>query len=119
MYQSGKTMKMVQNVIFNKKEVMKDYTSEIIEDWFTMLRDNHVGVQPKATTLLKNVLDRYEIQPRSKDVWKEFMSVKAGEFDAWYQSLTSEQQVEFNLARDRARSMQGPGFINGKELLKG
>ena len=64
-----------------------NYTSEIIEDWFSMLRDNHVGVQPKATTLLKNVLDRYEIQPKDKDVWNEFMSVKAGEFDVWYNGL--------------------------------
>lgn len=119
MYQSGKTMKMVQNVIFNKKEVMKDYTSEIMEDWFTMLQSNHVGVQPKATTLLKNVLDRYDIKPKSKDIWKEFMSVKAGEFDAWYFSLTSEQQTEFNLIRSRAREMTGPGFVNGKDLLKG
>ena len=119
MCQSGKTMKMAQSVIFNKKEKVMNYTSEIIEDWFLLLKSNNVGVQPKATTLLKNVLDRYDIKPRSKDIWKEFMSVQAGEFDAWYFSLTSEQQAEFHLMRSRARDMQGPGFFNGKEILKG
>ena len=47
------------------------------------------------------------------------MSVQAGEFDAWYFSLTSEQQAEFHLMRSRARDTQGPGFFNGKEILKG
>lgn len=98
---------------------MKDFTSEIIEDWFTAMQGNHVGVQPKATTLLKNVLDRYDIKPKEKNVWQEFMSVNAGEFDTWYNNLTSDQQAEFNLARNRMKGSQGPGFINGKNLLKG
>jgi hypothetical protein len=109
---------MEQSVIFNLKEVM-DYTREIIEDWFNALHSNHVGVQPKATTLLKNVLDRYDIKPKEKNVWQEFMTVKAGEFDTWYNNLTSEQQIEFNLMRSRASEMQGPGFVNGKSILKG
>ncbi len=117
MRQSGKIMKMAPNVIFKKK--IMNHTSEIIEDWFLALRSNNVGVQPKATTLLKNILDRYEITPKVINVWNEFLSVDVTEFDTWYTGLTSDQKAEFNLMRDRAKTMQGPGFVNGKELLKG
>lgn len=93
---------------------MKDFTSEIITVWYELLQDNHVGVQPKAATLLKQVLDRYDISVKSKDIWDEFMTVKAGEFDNWYNSLTPDQQAELNTRRQRARTNKDP-----REILKG
>lgn len=95
-------------------------TNEIINDWYELLQDNHVGVQPKAATLLKQVLDRYDIKEKDRDVWGEFMSVRAGDFDHWYKTLTSDQQAELEVRRQKARESYGGGFFNGKrDLLKG
>lgn len=95
-------------------------TNEIINDWYELLQDNHVGVQPKAATLLKQVLDRYDINVRTRDVWDEYMSVRAGDFTAWYSTLTSDQKAELEVRRQKARDSHGSGFFNGKrDLLKG
>jgi hypothetical protein len=95
-----------------------DSTNEIIRDWYELLQDNHVGVQPKAATMLKQILDRYDIKARKRDVWNEFMSVKAGNFDTWYRSLTSDQQAEFEVKRCKSREQSSTGFYNGNQLLK-
>lgn len=95
-------------------------TSEIINDWYELLQDNHVGVQPKAATLLKQVLDRYDINVRTRDIWDEYMSVRAGDFADWYSTLTSDQKAELEVRRQKARDSHGSGFFNGKrDLLKG
>lgn len=100
-----------------------DNTSEIINDWYELMQDNHVGVQPKAATLLKQVLDRYVIEDKQRNVWDEFMTIKAGEFDSWYRSLTSHQQTELNVRRSKAREeYYSTGYYNNpnkKDLLKG
>ena len=95
-------------------------TNEIINDWYELMQSNHVGVQPKAATLLKQVLDRYTIKQKDRDVWNEFISVKAQDFTNWYSSLTSDQQAELEVRRQKARESYGGGFFNGnRDLLKG
>ncbi len=94
-------------------------TNEIINDWYELLQDNHVGVQPKAATLLKQILDRYDIKEIDRDIWNEYMSVKAGDFNEWYSSLTSDQKAELEVRRQKARE-SNLGFFNGKRsVLKG
>jgi len=91
--------------------------STIINDWYDAMANNNISVQPKATTLLSSILSKYNITPAPKrDVWQEFLTLKAGSFDSWYKSLTADELAEWEVKRSMANKKHDPR--EEKQLLK-
>jgi len=92
------------------------FVSAIINEWYDAMGENNISVQPKATTLLNSILMKYQIEAKPKrDVWEDFLNCKAGDFDQWYKSLTSEELAEFEVKRSMAKKNHDP---REKQLLK-
>jgi hypothetical protein len=49
-----------------------------------------------------------------RDLWQEYVNLKAGNFDAWFKLLSHEEKLEFMKLQEEARK----GDAN-KKLLKG
>jgi|TARA_R100001591_G_scaffold106534_1_gene114983 hypothetical protein len=49
-----------------------------------------------------------------RDLWQEYVNLKAGNFDAWFKLLSHEEKLEFGKLQEEARN----GNAN-KKLLKG
>jgi hypothetical protein len=92
------------------------HVSTIINEWYDAMGQNNISVQPKATTLLNSILMNYQIELKPKrDVWKQFLTLKAGDFDAWYKGLTADELAEWEVKRSMASKQHDP---REKQLLK-
>jgi hypothetical protein len=49
-----------------------------------------------------------------RDLWQEYVNLKAGNFDAWFKLLSHDEKLEFMKLQEEARK----GDAN-KKLLKG
>ena len=95
---------------------MEKNINTIIHEWYDRMAENNISVQPKATTLLNSILMKYQIEKKPmRDVWEDFLTLKAGDFDQWYKSLTAEEIAEWEVKRSMAS--KGHNFEK-KQLLK-
>ena len=97
----------------------QDYVAEIMNKWYHAMETNKVSVQPKASTILGTILSEYDISVNKtkRDIWAEAMTVKGGEFPAWYANLSNSEKSEYEKGRKRASELYDPR--NKKQLLKG
>jgi hypothetical protein len=97
----------------------KDYVAEIMDKWYKAMEANKIAVQPKASTILGTILADYTIstEKKARDIWKEAMTIKGGEFPTWYATLSNSEKVEYEQGRQRASELYDPRYR--KQLLKG
>ena len=97
----------------------KDHVADIMDKWYKAMEENKISVQPKASTILGTILADYTIstEPLARDVWKEYLSVNAGEFPSWWASLSPTEKKEWDLRKADAREEWDKR--HNKQLLKG
>jgi len=94
----------------------KDKVSLIMQEWYSEMVKNNISVQPKASTILGTILAKH-LNSGKRDIWKEAMNIKGGEFAGWYASLSNSEKVEYEEGRQKASEKYDPR--NNKQLLKG
>ena len=94
-----------------------DITKEIMNKWYEAMQANNISVQPKAATILGQVLAHYDInqQEKEKDIWSEFLTINGGQFADWYENLSEKDKAIFHEQRKKAKK----SFHSKKSLLKG
>ena len=94
-----------------------DITKEIMNKWYEAMQANNISVQPKAATILGQVLAHYDInqQEKEKDIWSEFLTINGGQFADWYVNLSDKDKATFHEQRKKAQKT----FYSKKGLLKG
>ena len=94
-----------------------DITKEIMNKWYEAMQANNISVQPKAATILGQVLAHYDInqQEKEKDIWSEFLTITGGQFADWYEDLSDEDKAIFHKQRKKAKKT----FYSKRTLLKG
>ncbi len=90
----------------------KDKVTQIMDEWYTAMGKNGISVQPKASTILGTILAKYMTQTR--DIWAEALTIKGGDFDHWYSSLSNDEKLQYEEGRKTASRNNDP-----RELLKG
>ena len=97
----------------------KDHIADIMDKWYKAMEENKISVQPKASTILGTILADYMIstEPVARDIWKEALTVKGGEFPSWYATLSNSEKLEYE--QGRARASESFDSRNRKQLLKG
>ena len=102
-----------------KKE--KDLVVSIMKDWYTAMDKHGISVQPKASTILGTILANH-LHDGEKDVFDIYMNTKAGEFEAFWQSLSKDEKhyVETKRQEMRDQYYAERGIVdNQKQILKG
>ena len=102
-----------------KKENEKvDYVADILQIWYDSMAKHALLVQPKCSTMLATILSEYNITLKHdvRDIWKESMTIKGGEFPKWYNSLNDAEKIQYEEGRQRASDKYDP---RNKQLLKG
>ena len=89
-------------------------TSRIITEWYDAMDAMNAHVSPTAATILQAVLEQYDIQERSRDVWQEFQRLAIDELPAFYATLTDEERAII----DRKRAESWRTAQSKKVLLK-
>jgi len=92
-----------------------DKVAQVMNEWYDAMEKNKIMVQPKASTILGIILSKY-LSDGVRDVWAEALTIKGGEFASWYASLSKEEQLEYDMGRQRASAKHDP---RNKSLLKG
>ena len=93
----------------------EDKVAQIMDEWYDAMATNKIMVQPKASTILGIILAKH-LNNGARDIWAEAMTVKGGEFSAWYNNLSNIEKVEYEDARKNASEQYDP---REKQLLKG
>ena len=65
----------------------KDLVVQIMKDWYEAMENNNISVQPKASTILGTILAKH-LNSDEEDVFDRYMNTKAGEFDAFWKTLS-------------------------------
>jgi|TARA_R110000851_G_scaffold48424_2_gene117101 hypothetical protein len=120
---------MTQLYLFEKEEVMKqkDYVAEIMQEWYDVMDLENVQVQPKTSTMLGQILTKYDIKPKdqlSKDnLFDMYMNTSGGDFEVFWQGLSQEEKEYIDYKRQQMRDKyyteRGLYDTNSKSLLKG
>ena len=110
--------KLYLDINTKEKAMKKDYVAEIMQKWYDVMSKNNTQVQPKTSTMLGTILAEYNITPKEPvtDIWQQALTIKGGDFPAWYDGLTATQKDEYNKARKAASEKYDP---REKQLLKG
>jgi len=97
----------------------KDHIADIMDKWYKAMEENKISVQPKASTILGTILADYTISTEApvRDIWREALSVKGGEFAGWYAGLSKSEKLEYEQGRKIASNSND--IRNTKQLLKG
>jgi len=97
----------------------KDHVVDIMNKWYKAMEENNISVQPKASTILGTILSDYTISTErpKRDIWKEALKVKGGEFAGWYVGLSKSEKLEYEQGREKAS--ESNDIRNTKQLLKG
>ena len=124
---------MTQLYLFQKEEVMNkdkyrvkidsnDQVAQIMNEWYAAMKKNNISVQPKASTILGTILSKH-LNDSEEDVFDRYMNTKAGEYEAFWASLSNEEKIYVEKRRQEMRdewySRRGLVDNNAKTLLKG
>ena len=99
----------------------KDLVVHIMRDWYSAMDKHNISVQPKASTILGTILARH-LGSDEEDVFDRFMNTKAGEFDAFWKSLSNDEKAYCEMRRQEMRDKYYAerGLVDDrKTLLKG
>ena len=111
--------KLYLGEVMNKE---KDLVVQIMRDWYAAMDKNGISVQPKASTLLGTILAKH-LNSGEEDVFDQYMNTKAGEFDAFWKSLSNDEKAYVEMKRQEMRDQyyadRGLVDQHKKELLKG
>ena len=91
----------------------KDKVVQIMNEWYEAMEKNNISVQPKASTILGQILAKH-LNDGTRDIWAEALTIKGGEFASWYASLSNDEKLEYERGRKKASMEHDP-----RELLKG
>ena len=105
----------------------KDYVVDVMQQWYDAMGKEKIGVQPKSATILGTILSGYDIKPKerpSKEIlFDKYMNTKAGEFEAFWVTLSSDEKAYIEARRQQMRDKyyadRGLTDDQGKTLLKG
>ena len=81
---------------------MKDPISKIMDEWYETMAKNNISVQPKASTILGTILAKH-FNSSKEDVFDRYMNTKAGDHDAFWQSLSTEEKAYCEERRQKLR----------------
>ena len=120
---------MTQLYLFEKEEVMKrtDYVATIMQEWYEAMEKANVQVQPKTSTMLGQILTKYDIQPKQRpnkeDLFDQYMNTKGGDWEAFWSGLSIDEKEYIESRRQKLRdeyySKRNLVDDNAKSLLKG
>ena len=130
---------MTQLYLFEKEEVMKrtDYVATIMQEWYEAMEKANVQVQPKTSTMLGQILTKYDIQPKGQsskeDLFyqyhenvpfvRDLMNTKGGDWEAFWSRLSADEKEYIESRRQKMRdeyySKRNLVDDNTKSLLKG
>ncbi len=121
---------MTQLYLFEKKEeVMKkqDYVATIMKEWYEAMEKANVQVQPKTSTMLGQILTKYDIQPKQRpskeDLFDQYMNTTGGEWESFWSRLSEDEKEYIESRRQKLRdeyySKRNLTDNNAKSLLKG
>lgn len=100
----------------------KDKVTQIMDEWYTAMGKNGISVQPKASTILGTILAKH-MGKSTEDVYERYMNTCAGDFDAFWKSLSDSEKAYVESMREKARAefyrSRGMTDHSSKELLKG
>jgi hypothetical protein len=99
----------------------KDLVVLIMRDWYKAMEKHGISVQPKASTILGTVLAKH-LNNGEKDVFDVYMNTKAGELEAFWQSLSKDEKHYVETKRQEMRNQYyaDRGIVdNQKQILKG
>ena len=78
-----------------------DKVAQIMNEWYTALGKQGVAIQPKASTILGTILAKH--LSNEEDVFDIYMNTKAGEFDAFWKSLSNDEKAYVEKRRQEMR----------------
>jgi len=119
---------MTQLYLFEKEEVMKrkDYVATIMQEWYEAMEKANVQVQPKTSTMLGQILTKYDIQPKGQtskeDLFDQYMNTKASEQATFWASLSNSEKA---YVEEKRQAMRDEYYAkrnlsdDNKTLLKG
>tara|TARA_B100000519_G_scaffold59625_1_gene49849 strand:+ start:231 stop:542 length:312 start_codon:yes stop_codon:yes gene_type:complete len=99
----------------------KDLVVQIMNEWYKTMEKNNITVQPKASTILGTILAKH-LNEGEPDVFDKYMNTKAGELEAFYQTLSNSEKAYIEEQRQalRDRYYAEKGLKDDqKTLLKG
>tara|TARA_B100001094_G_scaffold330761_1_gene396814 strand:+ start:146 stop:457 length:312 start_codon:yes stop_codon:yes gene_type:complete len=80
----------------------KDLVVQIMKEWYDAMEKQNIAVQPKASTILGTILAKH-LSDGEDDVFDRYMNTKAGEFDAFWKSLSNEEKAYVEKRRQEMR----------------
>ncbi len=80
----------------------KDRVVKIMDEWYAAMQKNNISVQPKASTILGTILSKH-LPSSEEDVFDRYMNTKAGEFDAFWKSLSNDEKAYCEKRRQEMR----------------
>jgi hypothetical protein len=99
-----------------------DLVVQIMNEWYKAMEKNKISVQPKASTILGTILAKH-LNSGESDVFEKYMNTKAGELEAFYQTLTNSEKAyieeQRQALRDQYYASRGLVDDQKKTLLKG
>jgi len=99
----------------------KDLVVSIMKDWYSAMDKHGISVQPKASTILGTVLAKH-LSDGGEDPFDRYMNTKAGELEAFWQSLSNDEKVYVEKRRQEMRDQyytERNMIDDNKQLLKG
>jgi len=102
----------------NKKLSVITPHAQIIDEWYSVMAQNNISVQPKAATILGTILAKYDlsIKKETRDIWEESLTIKGSELTDWYNNLSNTDKMKYEESRLRASEKQDS---RNRSLLKG
>ena len=105
----------------------KDYVVDVMQQWYDAMGNQNIGVQPKSATILGTILSGYDIKPKERPsketLFDKYMNTKAGEFEAFWVTLSNDEKAYIEARRQQMRDKyyadRGLTDDQGKTLLKG
>ena len=113
--------KVMDKSKFKVKIDPNDKVAQIMNEWYTALGKNGVAIQPKASTILGTILAKH-LNDGEEDIFDRYMNTKAGEMEAFWQSLSNSEKayVEEKRQEMRDKYYADRGLVDDrKTLLKG
>ena len=97
----------------------KDYVIEIMNKWYSALKNNNSKVEPKAATILGSILSEYDFTPKEKepDVFDKYLNTPADKMNDFWKKLSDSDKAFIEAQRQKMRDQY---YVSqNKQLLKG